>query len=88
VIVLLPCRVRFVVALWLLVCPERSPWDPGSLRKPTDQSAGQARTGTGAVRSRDCLEAQVTAPLGRAPEPRDGMVRRGRRGAAGASLVP
>jgi hypothetical protein len=30
--------------------------------QPTDQSAGQARTGVGAVRSRDCLEAQVTAP--------------------------
>jgi hypothetical protein len=25
--------------------------------QPTDQSAGQARTGTGAVRSRDCLDA-------------------------------
>jgi hypothetical protein len=47
--------------------------------QPTDQSAGQARAGTGAVRSRDCLDPQVTAPLGRAPEPHDGMVRRGQR---------
>ncbi len=45
--------------------------------QPTDQSAGQARTGT--VTSRDCLDAQVTTPPGRAPEPHDGMVRRGQR---------
>ena len=44
-----------------------------------DQSAGQARTGTGAVRSRDCLDVRVITPLGRAIGPRDGMVRRGQR---------
>jgi hypothetical protein len=30
--------------------------------QPGEQSAGQARTGTGAVRSRDCLDAQVATP--------------------------
>ena len=47
--------------------------------QPADHSAGQARTGTGAVRPRDCLDAPGGSSPGRAPGPRDGMVRRGRR---------
>jgi hypothetical protein len=47
--------------------------------QPTDQSAGQARTGTGAVSRGTAWMPQVAAPPGRAPEPRDAMVRRGRR---------
>jgi hypothetical protein len=50
---------------------------------PTDQGAGQARAGTGTVRSRDCLDAQVTTPPERAPGPR-----RGWSGAVSASPVP
>jgi hypothetical protein len=66
--------------------PQRNLGIPGAAREIPDPfathgsvSAGQARAGTGAVRSRDCLDPQVTAPLGRAPEPHDGMVRRGQR---------
>jgi hypothetical protein len=35
------------------------------LSQSADQSAGQARTGTGAVRSRDCLDASDGKSLGR-----------------------
>jgi hypothetical protein len=47
--------------------------------QPTDQSAGQARTGTGAVRSRDCPDAPGHNSPGRALGLHDGMVRRGQR---------
>ena len=40
--------------------------------QPADHSAGQARTGTGAVGPRDCLDAPCDNSPGRAPEPRDG----------------
>jgi len=58
---------------------------PGAARgsripsQPTDRSAGQARTGTGAVRSRACLDAPCDNSPGRTPEAHDGMVRRGQR---------
>ena len=48
-------------------------------QQPADQSAGQARTGTGTVRSPYCPDApRVTTPPGRAPEPprrRDDLAR-------------
>jgi hypothetical protein len=53
--------------------------DPQIPSQPTDQSAGQARTGTLAVRSRDCLDASGDNPPGRSPGPYDGMPRRGQR---------
>ena len=45
----------------------------------TDQSAGQARTGTGTVRSRDCLDAPGDNSPGKSSRTYDGMVKRRQR---------